>query len=171
MTENVKQVSGGATVVAERFESPRPTFQAPQNADYMNVKEKDNTPAKSLVQQAKETGNDKLAEMIAKAQESAKKAAEIAAAKREGRKLPSTPRKPSAKKDTPIVVQVGHFNPEDVLDARSFIIRTRSSDIHTDEMRRLFWANGGEKYIKAGLGYAAAYTNLRNEKMKELQKK
>src|SRR5262249_13409240 len=139
--------------------------------DYMNVTEKDNTPSPTLVEKAKSEGNDKLAEMIAKAQASAKAAAERAAAKREGRTLPSVPRKPSKKKETPIVVQVGHFNPEDVCDERNFIIRTRSSDIHSDEMRRLFWANGGEKYIKAGLGYAAAYTNLRNDKMKSIQRK
>jgi hypothetical protein len=171
MTDNVKQVSGGATVVGERFEAPRPTYQVPQNADYMNVKEKDSTPAPSLVQKAKSEGNDKLSEMIAKAQASAKAAAERVAAQREGRKLPSTPRKSAKKESAPIVVQVGHFNPEDVCDDRTFIIRTRSSDIHTDEMRSLFWANGGEKFIKAGLGYAAAYTNLRTEKMKSIQKK
>jgi len=147
-------------------------YQTPKNADYMTPKEKDNTPAKTLVQQAKDTGNDKLAELIAKAQESAKLAAARADAKREGRTVPSVPRKAKKSEPATVTVQVGQFTPEDVCpDDRTFIIRTRSADFHTPEMKALFWANGGADYMKAGLGYAAAFTNLRNDKLKAIQQK
>lgn len=168
MTNGAKPI---AVVVTDRFEAPKPTYQAPQNADYMKQEVKDNTPAKSLLQKAKEEGNDKLVQLLEKAEASAKAAVERAKAKSEGRKLPSTPTKRKEKKSEPVKVQVGHFNPEDVCDDRTFVIRTRSSDIHTEEMKRLFWANGGEKFMKVGLGYASAFSNLRQEKIKAIQKK
>lgn len=154
----------------ERFESPRPAFQQPANAELLTPQERDNSPAKSLSQQAREGGNESLAKLIAKGEEAAKMFEARQKALKEGRPLPSAPRKPRKKNDTAPTVEVGSFGPEDVLSDRDFIIRTRSSDIHSDEMRRLFWANGGEKWIRAGLGYAAAYTNLRNDKMKAIRK-
>ncbi len=169
MSNEVKQVSGGATIVGERFEAPRPAYQAPVNAGYTTPTQRDNTPAKSLVQKAKESGSEKLAALIAKAEENAKKAVARAEALRAGKTIPSQKR--VKKSEAVPVVQVGHFNPEDVCDEKTFIIRTRSSDIHSEEMKRLFWANGGKKFIDAGLGYASAYANLRNEKMKALNQK
>jgi len=115
---------------------------------------------------------EKLAALIVKAEESAKQAVVRSTAKKEGRILVSKPR--AYKKSETIIVRVhvGYFTPDDVCnDAMTFIIRTRSSDIHTPEMKALFWANGGADYMEAGLGYATAFYNLRSDKTKLIFRK
>lgn len=161
-----------AARVGERFVAPRPAFTAPGNADYTIIQEKDNTPAKSLVQQAKDSGNDKLAALIAKAQEDAKLAAKRAEERKAGKPMTVQKRKERTVKAAPTVAAAvqGEFGPEDVCDDRTFIIRTRSGDFHTDEMKRLFWANGGLAYMKAGLSYASAFTNMRTDKLKSAKR-
>lgn len=158
---NEKTIAACATQIGERFESPRPAYKAPTNPELTTPKKK-------------ESSGDKLAALIAKAEESAQASIVRAEAKREGRPDPTAkPRAPkkSAEPAT-ITVQVGHFTEDDVCpDARTFIVRTRSIDIHTPEMKALFWANGGEAYMKSGLGYAAAFSNLRNDKIKSIQRK
>lgn len=71
-----KKVRSGATVV-ERFDAPRPTFIAPENAKYLILKERDSTPAKSMLQQAKDSGNDKVVVLLVKAQENIKLIAKL----------------------------------------------------------------------------------------------
>lgn len=163
---NVKSI---ATNVGERFESPVPKYQAP-TSDLTTATKRDNAPAKPLEQLVVE--GDALAQKIAEAQKKAQAIVARSAAKREGRTVPAAPRNP--KKHGPVIhtVIVGPFSPSDVCaDDKEFIVRTRSSDIHTPEMKALFWANGGADCLKAGLGYAAAFSNLRNDKAKSLQRK
>ena len=155
----------------DRFQAPRPAYNAPENAEHLTPKVKDNTPAPSIVESAKKSGDPKLVAMMEKwevSQAKAREAFEKAQARKEGRALPkvSRVRKPKAPVNTVIPVQ---FNSDDVCDPASFIKRTVTGDYHSPEMKRLFFANGGERYLKAGLSYANAFSNLRQDMMKQLQ--
>ncbi len=155
----------------DRFSAPRPAYNAPVNAELTTPKVKDNAPSPSLVEVAKKSSDPKLVAMMEKwevSQAKAREAFERAQARQEGRALPkvSRVRKPKVQVSSVIPVQ---FNAEDVVDPATFIKRTVNGDYHSPEMKRLFYANGGEVYLKAGLSYANAFSNLRNDKMKELR--
>lgn len=158
-----------ASPIGDRFEAPRPAFQAPANAELMTPARKDTTPAKPLDQQVQE--NDEVAARIAAINKKLELQKQRAIAKREGKTLPPAQRKTKNSGPVTHIVVVGPFGPEHVCKTNEeFIVRTRSSDIHSPEMKALFWANGGETYMKAGLGYAAAFSNLRNDKQKSIKK-
>lgn len=155
----------------DRFAAPRPTFNAPQNADHITPKVRDNTPAPSVRELAKQSADPKVVAMLEKQEASLQKAKEAFArsqAQKEGKPLPKATRVRKAKAPVPCVIRV-QFNPEDVCDAATFIKRTVTGDYHSPEMKRLFYANGGEKYLLAGLSYANAFSVLRQDKMKELR--
>lgn len=159
-----------ASPIGDRFESPRPAFQAPTNAELMTPIKKDTTPAKPLDQKVQEDAE--VADRIAEINKRMELQKQRDIAKRQGKVLPPAQRK--SKKSGPVthIVVAGPFAPEDVCKTNEeFIVRTRSSDIHSPEMKALFWANGGETYMKAGLGYAAAFSNLRNDKQKAIKGK
>lgn len=153
----------------ERFTAPRPAFNAPKDESITTPQPRDNRPAESLVERTKREGKDILAEKIAKAQEAAKQAM----ARANGEKVTtSKPRVSSGRKSkvqTPGMAPVA-FQPEDVCDPETFIKRTRSGDYHAPEMKRLFYANGGVEYMKAGISYANAFSNLRSDMMKRIKK-
>jgi hypothetical protein len=121
------------------------------------------------VERAKQDGNEALAAKIAEAQ----KKANEAMARVRGEK-PATPKAKvvkSGKKPTttgPIIPVT--FSQDDVCDPETFIKRTRSGDYHAPEMKRLFYANGGTEYMKSGLSYANAFSNLRTDMMKRIKK-
>lgn len=71
MANGLTQVKQVATNEGERFTSPRPAFNAPQNAELTTPQVRDNSPAPSLVERTKREGKDILADKIAKAQEAA----------------------------------------------------------------------------------------------------
>jgi hypothetical protein len=170
MSNGLTQVKQVATNEGERFTAPRPTFNAPTNAEHITPKVRDNAPAVSLVEQAKQSGDEKLAAIFATAEAKAKAAFERAKAQKEGRALPKVTRARKAKKaQTPGIIPV-QFSSEDVCGPEDFIKRTRGGDYHTPEMKRLFYANGGEVYLKAGLSYANAFSNLRTDMMKRIKK-
>lgn len=157
----------------DRFSAPRPAYNAPADAELTTPKVKDNTPALSVVEAAKKSGDPKLVAMMEKwevSQAKAREAFERAQARNEGRALPKVNRVRKAKTTAPVntVIPV-QFSAEDVVDPATFIKRTLNGDYHSPEMKRLFYANGGEVYLKAGLSYANAFSNLRNDKMKELR--
>jgi len=153
----------------ERFTAPRPAFNAPQNAEHLTPQPRDNRPAESLVERTKREGKDILAEKIAKAQEAAKQAMARANGEKVTTPKPRVNKGKKSKVQTPGMAPVS-FQPEDVCDPETFIKRTRSGDYHTPEMKRLFYANGGEVYMKAGISYANAFSNLRSDMMKRIKK-
>lgn len=161
----------------DRFVSPRPTFQAPTNASALEViapRPKDTTPSRSVVERVEDSGDADLAELLAQAQQGAREHATLAS-ERVRERLPRHERLPRfdeeseektvkvAKSATP------KFQPSDVLDDTTFIRKTRDASIHTPEVQALFWANGGEAHMVAGLTMAQAFDNLRREKMRKLQ--
>ena len=150
----------------DRFKSPRPVFQAPQNAVHIAPKVKDNTPAPSLASQAHNAASDKVKAALLAASEAAKTVTPDT--------YSSKPRQRKAKVETPVTkvsTSVPQFGPEDVCpDDATFIKKTRDGNYHTPEMKRIFWANGGERHMVAGLTYAQAFSNLRTEKMRNLRK-
>lgn len=120
-----------------------------------------------------EVGGDKLASIIAKAEAKAVEAVARAKAEKEGKPLPARKRAPkkSVTKQPPREAAVA-FTAEDICpDERSFLVRTRSTNLHSHEMKRLFWANGGETLIERGLTYAQAFDILRREKQNALTQK
>lgn len=82
------------------------------------------------------------------------------------------------------------FTEEDVVSDEEFIRRTRSYirsmrespdspiveskyegyDIYAEEGKRLFWANGGERYMRPFGDYGTAFDNLRAEKLRAVSK-
>jgi len=155
----------------DRFSAPRPAYNAPVNAELTTPKVRDNTPAPSIVEATKKSGDPKLVAMMEKwevSQAKAREAFERAQARKEGRSLPKVSRVRKAKAPVNTVIPV-QFNADDVVEPATFIKRTVNGDYHSPEMKRLFYANGGEVYLKAGLSYANAFSNLRNDKMKELR--
>jgi hypothetical protein len=167
--------------MSDRFTSPRPTFQATSNQnaiESITPREKDTTPSASVVERLEAEGHAELAAMLAHAHVAAKENAVVI----DGR--PSTTRIPrgesfSRKWDkidgnvepttSPSPKPTVKFQPSDVLDDATFIRRTRDSNVHTPEMQALFWANGGDRHMIAGLQYAQAFDNLRREKMRNLR--
>ena len=167
----------------DRFTSPRPTFQATSNAnaiESITPKIKDTTPSPSVVERLEQEGNTYLASLLAEAQRAAKEHATLAS-ERARERLPRTKEKEtyydpneerlhtSDEPEVSVAVVEGKFQPSDVLDDATFIRRTRDTNIHTPEMRALFWANGGGHHMVGGLQYAQAFDNLRREKMRKLQ--
>jgi hypothetical protein len=153
------------TPEVDRFKSPRPVFVPPKNAEHILPKVKDNSPAPSLASQATTTSNDVV------------KAALLAASQAGKTTIPDStgkaPRQQKArveKAEQPKVNTAPQFGPKDVCDERTFIVRTRSGDYHTPEMKRLFWANGGERHMVGSLTYAQAFSNLRTEKLRSIRK-
>lgn len=169
MSNGLTQAKQVATNEGERFKAPRPTYNAPQNSELTTPKVRDNTPAPSLVEKAKMSGDEKLAAIFATAETKAKEAFARSQAQKAGKPLPKVTRARKGKKPVIATAPV-QFNPEDVCDPETFIKRTRSGDYHTPEMRSLFYANGGLEYMKAGLSYANAFSNLRSDMMKRIKK-
>lgn len=143
----------------------------------------DHTPAQPALEQAaeqaQEKGNDKLAALLAKAGEAARELAKkvgIGQAERAN----NSPR--GAKKKPSIIEQASPGNPcpviwtqADVVSDEEFIKRTIASIdynehssglIHSEELKRLFWANGGSKYLEIGLLYGPAFDMLRADKIR-----
>jgi hypothetical protein len=168
MTQGLTTAKAGVTVSneGERFKAPRPAFQAPKNAPHLEPKYKENVPAPSLASQASVA----TSEMVKRALLAASQAAKTETPDTYGK-----PRQKRAAKVETVEVKIKgderpKYEPEDVCDDRTFIVKTRSGDYHTPEMKRLFWANGGERFMVAGLTYAQAFTNLRTEKMRNIRK-
>lgn len=153
----------------ERFTAPRPAYNAPVNAEHITPQARDNTPALSLVERTKREGKDILADKIAKAQEAAKQAMARVNGEKVTTPKPRVSKGKKGKVPTPGMVPVA-FKPEDVCDPETFIKRTRSGDYHAPEMKALFYANGGAEYMKAGISYANAFSNLRTDMMKRIKK-
>lgn len=157
-------------VAEDRFASPRPTYNAPTDAEYLTPRVKDNTPAPSIREVAKQSADPKVVAMMEKwevSQAKAREAFERAQGRKEGRSVTRT--RKAKQPVTSIIIRV-QFGPEDVVDAVTFIKRTVNGDYHSPEMKRLFFANGGEAYLKAGLSYASAFSNLRNDIMKNIKR-
>jgi hypothetical protein len=155
-----------------RFTSPRPSFRAPTNAsalEAMAPRLKDTTPAPSVVARAEAAGNVDLAALIAASQTMAKQNAKVIERDKKPRQA-RAPKGETAEAETPKVAKepTPKFQPSDVVDDVEFIRRTRSINTHTPEAQSLFWANGGEHHMTAGLTYAQAYDNLRREKIARL---
>lgn len=163
----IPQVKQAVAVQQEdRFTAPRPTFNAPPNAEHITPPTRDNRPAESIVERAKRSPDDKLKELINVSLEKAQAAFNRAQGKPTAPKV----REPKKKKETsPAIIPV-QFSPADVCDPETFIKRTRAVDYHTPEMKALFFANGGEKYLTAGLSYANAFSNLRSDMMRKVKK-
>lgn len=151
--------------LALRFKNPRPAFQAPQT-DHLAVKVKDNIPATSLLNLAKSNGESRLADILATASKAAKDQALVISIceRRAAKKKQPTSVSVSATNDTS-----PKFSPSDVVNDEEFIKRTRSGSYHTPELKALFYANGGDKYLTT-LSYAAAYEAIRRDKMKNIRK-
>ena len=152
----------------DRFTAPRPAYNAPANAELTTPKVKDNAPAPSLVELAKQSDDEKIRALWANSESKAREAFERAQARKEGKPVAKVTRVRKSKVQV-VSIPTVQFGPEDVCDPETFIKRTRSGDYHTPEMKRLFHANGGERFLKAGLSYANAFSILRQEKMKELK--
>lgn len=165
------KVAGGAVAVSqeERFTAPRPAYNAPKDESVTTPQPRDNTPSLSLVERTKREGKDILADKIAKAQEAAKQAMERLNGNKSATPKPRVAKPRKGKEQSPGMVPVA-FKPEDVCDPATFIKRTRSGDYHTPEMKALFYANGGAEYMKAGISYANAFSNLRSDMMKRINK-
>ncbi|MER3478883.1 MAG: hypothetical protein C4287_23495 [Leptolyngbya sp. ERB_1_2] len=163
----VKQVIG--VKVQDQSSDPRPAYATSADVSLTTVVSRDNTPAMSLLNRPTEGGGGTLADNI----ERAKPGPEATLSHAQGVKVATRRvvqlKSKKEKKIVPSIVRV-QFTEGDVCDERTFIIRTRSSDIHSEEMKRLFWANGGEKYLVLGLSYASAFANLRNDKMKSIKR-
>lgn len=166
--------------MSDRFSAPRPVFQPTSNQNAIEAttpKQKDTTPAASVVERLEAEGHSELAAMLAHAQAAARENAEVIEGRTPRTRIPREERfsKKWDKIDQPVSAptpgqqQTNKFQPSDVLDDATFIRRTRDSNIHTPEMTALFWANGGERHMIAGLSYAQAFDNLRREKMRNLQ--
>ena len=148
-----------------RFSSPRPHYKLPVNThaiEAMAQVEKDTTPAPSVVARVSATGNIDLAAMIAATQAAARSHAKLV-------EHEAKPRASRVSKTSTVVeptrVLAPLFQPEDVVGDAEFIKRTRTIEIHTPEAKALFHANGGGRYLSAGLTYAQAYDMLRKDKM------
>lgn len=160
-----------------RFQAPRPTFRAttnPHAAEAMTPGVKDTTPSPSVIQRTEANGDLALAKLLADSQVAAKASAKVI----ESSKRPRTPRQSLGESSTSASnvdngktsgasgnkTASSKFQSDDVVDDTTFIQRTRV-DIHSPEVQALFWANGGERHMVAGLTYAQAFENLRREKM------
>jgi hypothetical protein len=166
------KVAAGATAVSqeERFTAPRPAFNAPKDESVTTPQARDNTPSLSLAARAKLNGNEALAKKIAEAQEKANEAMARARGEKPATTKQRVTKGKKQKTEASTIIPV-EFHPEDVCDEATFIRRTNSGDYHTPEMKRLFYANGGAEYLKSGLSYANAFSNLRQSKMKVLREK
>lgn len=161
----------------DRFASPRPTFQAPTNASALEAttpRYKDTTPSRSVVERVEDSGESELAALLAQAQQGAREHATLAS-EHVRERLPRHERltpieDESVEEAAPVAKRaIAKFQPSDVLDDTTFIRRTRDASIHTPAVQALFWANGGEAHMVAGLTMAQAFDNLRREKMRKLQ--
>jgi hypothetical protein len=171
------------------FESlSRPEVPVSQDAERLGHTKPpvvDHTPAEPALEQAQEEaqakGNNKLAALLAKAGEAAK---ELAA--KAFRKEIETERSGKNKKKISSVIEEAAVVPtcpviwaqEDVVSDEEFIKRTigsydynqhSSGFIHAEEIKRLFWANGGQRYLEAGLGYGAAFDQMRADKIRTVR--
>lgn len=150
-----------------RFTSKRPVFQAPKNAvalEAMAPRLKDNSPAPSVKTRAEASGNFDVAALIAASHMLVKRNAKVIDQgynPRQSRTVPTQSLK-VAKETAP------KFQPSDVVDNATFIRKTRALDTHSPEAQALFWANGGEHYMVAGLTFAQAFDNMRREMMLHL---
>ena len=151
----------------DRFHAPRPVFQSPTNPNSLEAiskKTKDNTPSSSLASQASVAVNEKIKSALLAASQAAKTTIPETRA---------TIRKRSKESQnvtfTQVVQEDPQFGPEDVCDDSTFVRKTIRGELHTNEYKRLFWANGGEKHLVGGLTYAQAFCNLRNEKLRILR--
>jgi hypothetical protein len=143
----------------------------------------DHTPALPALEQAKEQaqakGNDLLAALLAKAGEAARELAKKVGISQKERAPRGEKKKVSlieivpAPSPCPVI-----WTQADVLSDEEFIKRTISSidynehssgSIHSEESKRLFWANGGARYIEIGLMYGPAFDNLRADKIRAVR--
>jgi hypothetical protein len=159
-----------------RFVAPKPVFKPTTNAaatEAMTPRPRDNQPAPSVSERVAAEGNDLLATLLRASQEAAKTAAKALEQQK-------TPRTPGKKKETALTQgqtapnlaakeAVARFSAADICSDQDFIIRTRRLDILSPEVRALFHANGGDKYLLPGVTFAVAFENLKREIMGRLR--
>jgi hypothetical protein len=149
----------------DSFPNPRPPIVSPSKPVQFKSSNKDHTPAPSLVERARQQGNHKLAELLQQATQHAKHHARKAEDQPQRRE-----KKPSGvigvvKKHIP----TSHYDESHICDDLTFIQRTRCLDAHSAEMKALFYANGGQRYMDLGMVYGAALDMLRRDKAAKLR--
>jgi hypothetical protein len=124
-------------------------------------------PVSLLVQDTvKRMGNDRLAELIAKASEKAKAAARTETKEERVSSYQSI----SSSKKT--VCPIQYTDADRCSSDEEFIKRTMGGDVHSIELKSLFYANGGQSYIDGtGLLYAMAFDAMRREKLIAIRSK
>lgn len=169
----------GAPKEDEGFKTTRPSL--PESPDAVRLQHVtppviDHTPAKPVFEQAiakaQGQGNSRLAELLAKAEEQAK--AEAKAIEKVRRTTTNGPVRAPKVKDLALATTTEPtilFTGADKCDDETFIKRAMGNDIHQVDMKRLFFANGGQAYLDTGLLYAQAFDNLRRAKQNTIRAK
>jgi hypothetical protein len=154
--------------MADRFMSPPPTFQATTNPtaiEAITPKPKDTSPQPSVVERLQQEGHYQLADLLTRAQVSAKQHA-VAITATQRRVSKSERSHPRWEENKPVAKQpISQPSSNDVCSDREFVIRTRTLDPHSPQGKALFYANGGSAYLVHGRSYAAAWDLMRREKM------
>jgi hypothetical protein len=167
------------------FQSSRPEVPVSRDAERLGHTKPpviDHTPAQPALEQAEEQaqekGNDKLAALLAKAGEAAKELAKKVGIGQSERAPRSSKKKASLIEEAPSIISCPViWTQDDVLSDEEFIKRTIEScdydehklGLHSEEMKRYFYANGGSKYIAIGLQYGAAFSMCRADKIRAVQ--
>ena len=146
----------------ESFQSPRPQIKETKDQERLKEvylpPEVNHDPAAPVVEHVvstiKSKGNNRLAELIALATEKAKQSARAEENEKLGYSSPRVkPEKIEKVRGSQVII-----TDDDKCDDEIFIRRTMSGDIHSEEFKRLFYANGGKEYVeKTGLLYAQAF--------------
>jgi hypothetical protein len=159
--------------MSDKFVAPKPTFNLTSNPNVLQAitpgERKDTTPSLSVVERLEQEGHTQLAALLAQAQEAAREHATVAETQTRVRVRKSPP--PTDELMLPIEEPscLHPFSPEDIVDDREFIKRTRDGNYHSPEMKALFYANGGERFMQGSVSYAAAFDLLRQDKMRNLR--
>lgn len=155
------------------FQSPRPELPLSEDQlrlNHVTPPDVDHTPAEPVIEKsidhAKNINNNRLAELLAKAELAAKEQAKII--ERAHRISTNDPVRSRKVTNTNVAPKVSEpqvlITDADKCDDETFIKRAMGQDIHQPEMKRLFYANGGQTYIDTGLLYAQAFDMLRRAK-------
>src|ERR1700722_9991801 len=128
--------------MSDRFVSPKPTFNLTSNQnvlDSITPREKDTTPSLSVVERLEQEGHTHLAALLAQAQQDAKERA----APTETQTRVRVRKSPSQFDELSLSIEepkhIVRFSPEDVIEDREFIRRTRDGNYHSPEMKALFY--------------------------------
>ena len=155
------------TPVEERFQTPRPIY-TPRNLTYLKPPPRDNTPAVSVATKVSGTG---LAQrLLEEAKARALQATQTAVVAPRDRS-PRTPKTSVTQATTTKAKTTPWFCEAHKLSDKDFIAVTRHPMLvsHRGGMS-LLYANGGGKYVDAGLTHAQAWDLLRREIMVRLKK-